>query len=196
MATVMERQITIKDANLFRYRLGERPTFFLARYLSTSLPTVLLWNLCNERDGLAGVIEDRLGSPRPKQTTPVREAAIVDAMIETTPKDVTHCSVPCHGRESEGPPGRGAAELEEAQAAAASGRVFQLQRRSGLRSEGAPYRWLYLKPPDRAIVLSLHEKIRFNRWTGRGQFVPYSPGCQSAKRTTMSGMERWRYLPP
>jgi transposase len=38
----------------------------LARELSTSLPTVLLWRRRYERDGLAGVVEDRQRSGRPK----------------------------------------------------------------------------------------------------------------------------------
>src|SRR5512144_659276 len=51
----------------------------LARDLSTSLPTVLLWRRRYESDGLAGVLEDRPRSGRPKQITAEREAAIVDA---------------------------------------------------------------------------------------------------------------------
>jgi transposase len=37
----------------------------LARRLSTSLPTVLLWRRRYETDGLAGVLEDRARSGRP-----------------------------------------------------------------------------------------------------------------------------------
>src|ERR1700742_308737 len=56
----------------------------LARNLSTSLPTVLLWRRRYESDGLAGVIDDRHRSGRPKRITPEKEAAIVEATIKTT----------------------------------------------------------------------------------------------------------------
>src|SRR6266850_8360052 len=65
----------------------------LARDLSTSLPTVLLWRRRYESDGLAGVIEDRHRSGRPRQIAPEKETAIVEATIKTTPKDATHWSV-------------------------------------------------------------------------------------------------------
>jgi transposase len=65
----------------------------LARNLSTSLPTVLLWRRRYENDGLAGVIEDRRRSGRPKQISAEKEAAIVEATMKTTPKDATHWSV-------------------------------------------------------------------------------------------------------
>src|ERR1043165_9525072 len=59
----------------------------LARDLSTSLPTVLLWRRRYESDGLAGVMEDRYRSGRPKQIDSKKEAAIVEATIQTTPKN-------------------------------------------------------------------------------------------------------------
>ena len=65
----------------------------LARNLSTSLPTVLVWRRRYENDGLAGVLEDRHRSGRPKQIPAEREAAIVEATIKTAPKDATHWSV-------------------------------------------------------------------------------------------------------
>ena len=65
----------------------------LARNLSTSLPTVLLWRRRFDSGGLAAVLEDRPRSGRPKQISAEREEAIVDATMKTTPKDATHWSV-------------------------------------------------------------------------------------------------------
>ena len=65
----------------------------LARNLSTSLPTVLLWRRRYESDGLGGVLEDRQRSGRPKQIPAEKEAAIVEATMRTTPQDATHWSV-------------------------------------------------------------------------------------------------------
>lgn len=47
----------------------------LARKLSTSVPTVLLWRKRFETDGIAGLLEDRPRSGRPKRISEQREAA-------------------------------------------------------------------------------------------------------------------------
>src|SRR5207344_370616 len=65
----------------------------LARKLSTSVPTVLLWRKRYESDGIAGILEDRPRSGRPKRISGEREAAIVEATMKTTPKDATQWSV-------------------------------------------------------------------------------------------------------
>src|SRR5688500_1833990 len=59
----------------------------LARNLSTSLPTGLLWRRRYENEGLAGVLEDRPRSGRPKHISTDKETSIVEATIKTTPKD-------------------------------------------------------------------------------------------------------------
>jgi transposase len=65
----------------------------IARRLSTSLPTVLLWRVRYEADGLPALLEDRPRSGRPKEISPEREAAIVEATLRTTPADATQWSV-------------------------------------------------------------------------------------------------------
>jgi transposase len=65
----------------------------IARKLSTSLPTVLLWRRRYEAEGLACILEDRPRSGRPKQISVGREAAIVDATLKTRPSDATQWSV-------------------------------------------------------------------------------------------------------
>src|SRR5580692_5733641 len=59
----------------------------LARKLSTSVPTVLLWRKRYEEDGIAGILEDRPRSGRPKRISVEKEAGIVEATMKTTPKD-------------------------------------------------------------------------------------------------------------
>src|SRR3954462_1865807 len=49
----------------------------IARKLSTSLPTVLLWRKRYEAEGLAGIVEDKPCSGRPTEVTPERGAATV-----------------------------------------------------------------------------------------------------------------------
>jgi transposase len=55
----------------------------LARKLSTSVPTVLLWRKRYESDGLEGLLEERPRSGRPKQISSEQEAAIVEATMKT-----------------------------------------------------------------------------------------------------------------
>ena len=45
----------------------------LARKLSTSVPTVLLWRKRYERDGLAGILEDRPRTGRPNRSAQSRK---------------------------------------------------------------------------------------------------------------------------
>src|SRR3982075_1975347 len=45
----------------------------LARKLSTSVPTVLLWRKRFESDGITGILEDRPRSGRPKRISAERE---------------------------------------------------------------------------------------------------------------------------
>ena len=65
----------------------------LARKLSTSVPTVLLWRQRYVAGGLAALLEDRARSGRPKQISQDKEAVIVEATMRTVPKDATHWSV-------------------------------------------------------------------------------------------------------
>src|ERR1700740_2641442 len=65
----------------------------LARNLSTSLPTVLLWRRRFDSGGLAAILEDRPRSGRPKQISAEREEAIVEATMKTPPREPTHWSV-------------------------------------------------------------------------------------------------------
>ena len=53
----------------------------LARNLSTSVPTVLLWRRRYESGGLPGMLEDRQRSGRPKQISAEQEAGIVEATM-------------------------------------------------------------------------------------------------------------------
>ena len=65
----------------------------LARQLSTTLPTVLLWRERYQDGGLAGIVEDRPRSGRPKEISAEQEAAIVEFTLHSTPKDATHWNV-------------------------------------------------------------------------------------------------------
>ena len=148
----------------------------LARELSTSLPTVLLWRRRYESAGLAGVIEDRQRSGRPKQITPEKEAAIVEATIKTTPKDATHWSV------------RTMAVSQKVSAATVQ-RIWKKHKLQPHRVESFKFSTdpefapkvrdivgLYMNPPDRAIVLSVDEKSQIQALDRTQPILALRPG--------------------
>ena|ERR1035441_3154171 len=99
----------------------------LARQLSTSLPTVLLWRRRFMEHGLLGILEDKPRPGRPRSLTLEKEAAIVEATRSTKPKNATHWSV-----RSMAPPARRqlrrrTADLEGVPLATPPGRAFQVQ---------------------------------------------------------------------
>jgi len=72
----------------------------LARQLSTSLPTVLLWRRRFQQEGLMGILEDRPRSGRPKEISAEQEAALIDKTLRSTPRNATHWSVRMMAREA------------------------------------------------------------------------------------------------
>jgi len=71
----------------------------LARQLSTSLPTVLLWRRRFQERGLIGILEDRPRSGRPKEVTPEQEGVLIDQTLHSRPSNATHWSVRSMARE-------------------------------------------------------------------------------------------------
>lgn len=148
----------------------------LARNLSTSLPTVLLWRRRYESDGLTGVMEDRHRSGRPKQIAPAKEAAIVEATMKTTPKDATHWSV------------RAMAARQKVSPATVQ-RIWKKHKLQPHRVESFKFSTdpefapkvrdivgLYMNPPDRAIVLSVDEKSQIQALDRTQPILALRPG--------------------
>jgi transposase len=148
----------------------------LARKLSTSVPTVLLWRQRYETGGLAAVLEDRPRSGRPRQISAEKEAAIVEATIQTTPKEATHWSV------------RSMAATQKVSPATVQ-RIWKKHRLQPHRVESFKFSndpefapkvrdivGLYINPPDRAIVLSVDEKSQIQALDRTQPILPLRPG--------------------
>ena len=148
----------------------------LARNLSTSLPTVLLWRRRYENEGLAGVLEDHPRSGRPKQISADKETCIVEATIKTTPKDATHWSV------------RSMAVSQQVSPATVQ-RIWKKHKLQPHRVESFKFSTdpefapkvrdivgLYLNPPDRAIVLSVDEKSQIQALDRTQPILALRPG--------------------
>jgi transposase len=149
---------------------------FLARDLSTSLPTVLSWRKRYESEGLAGLFTDRPRSGRPKQISEKREAAIVEATIKTIPRDATHWSV------------RTMAASQKVSSATVQ-RIWKKHKLQPHRvgsfkfsndPEFAPkvrdIVGLYMNPPDKAIILSVDEKSQIQALDRTQPILPLRPG--------------------
>src|ERR1700747_3467041 len=148
----------------------------LARNLSTSLPTVLLWRRRFNSDGLAAVLEARPRSGPPKQISAEQEEAIVDATMKTTPKDATHWSV------------RAMAASQKVSSATVQ-RIWNKHKLQPHRVESLKFRngpefarkvrdivGLYVHPPDKAFVLSVDEKSQIQALDRTQPILPLRPG--------------------
>ena len=148
----------------------------LARRLSTSVPTVLLWRQRYESGGLPALLEDRPRSGRPKQISAEKETQIVEATIKTVPKDATHWSV------------RSMAASQNVSPATVQ-RIWKKHRLQPHRVESFKFSndpefapkvrdivGLYLNPPDRAIVLSVDEKSQIQALDRTQPILPLRPG--------------------
>lgn len=152
------------------------PNRAIARRLSTSLPTVLLWRKRYEAEGLAGLLEDKPRSGRPKQITADQESAIVEATLKTTPRDATQWSV------------RTMAEAQKVSPSTVY-RVWTKHKLQPHRVESFKFSndpdfvlkvrdivGLYLNPPDKALVLSVDEKSQIQALDRTQPILPLRPG--------------------
>jgi transposase len=148
----------------------------LARRLSTSLPTVLLWRRRYEAEGLSGILQDKVRSGRPKAISPEQEAAIVEATMHTTPRDATHWST------------RTMAASRKVSAATVQ-RIWKKHKLQPHRVENFKFSTdpefapkvrdivgLYLNPPDKAVVLSVDEKSQIQALDRTQPILPLRPG--------------------
>jgi transposase len=148
----------------------------LARKLSTSVPTVLLWRKRFESDGIAGILEDRPRSGRPKRISAETEAAIVEATMKTTPKDSTQWSV------------RAMAAAQNVSSATVQ-RIWKKHTLQPHRVESFKFSndpqfarkvrdivGLYMNPPEKALVLSVDEKSQIQALDRTQPILPLRPG--------------------
>lgn len=148
----------------------------IARKNSTSVPTVLLWRKRWESAGMAGILEDRPRSGRPKGIPAAKEDAIVKATLHTTPKGATHWSV------------RTMASAQAVSPATVQ-RIWKKHKLQPHRSESFKFSTdpdfagkvrdivgLYVNPPDKAIVLSVDEKSQIQALDRTQPVLPLRPG--------------------
>jgi transposase len=148
----------------------------LARQLSTSRPTVLLWRQRFDEAGLEGLLEDAPRPGRPKRLSEAVVTRIVEATLYTRPKNATHWST------------RTMARTQSVSAAT----VQRIWRAYGLQPHRVEFFklstdpefvakvrdivGLYWNPPEHALVLSVDEKSQIQALDRTQPILPLRPG--------------------
>jgi len=148
----------------------------LARDLSTSSPTVLLWRRRFQQEGLLGILEDKPRAGRPRGISPEKEAAIVEATRSTKPKNATHWTVRTMARQQRVSP-------------ACIQRIWKAYHLQPHRVEHFKFSTdphfvakvrdivgLYLHPPDKALLFSVDEKSQIQALDRTQPILPMRPG--------------------
>lgn len=148
----------------------------IARQLSTSVPTVLLWRNRYEQEGMEGIVEDRPRSGRPKRITEDREAAIVEATLKTTPKDATHWSVRSMARSQKVSPAVVHRVWKKHKLQPHRVETFKFSSDPQFALKVRDIVGLYLNPPEKALVLSVDEKSQIQALDRTQPILPLRPG--------------------
>jgi transposase len=148
----------------------------IARRLSTSLPTVLLWRKRFEAEGLTGILEDRHRSGRPKQITAELEAAIVEATLKTTPRDATQWSVRTMAKAQKVSPATVYRVWTKHKLQPHRVESFKFSNDPDFAFKVRDIVGLYLNPPDKALVLSVDEKSQIQALDRTQPILPLRPG--------------------
>ena len=148
----------------------------LARQLSTTLPTVLLWRRRFQEEGLIGILEDRPRSGRPKKITAEQEAALVDKTLHSTPRNATHWSVRSMAHEQELSPATVQRIWSKHHLQPHRFESFKFSTDPEFVSKVRDIVGLYLNPPDKAIVLCVDEKSQIQALDRTQPILPLRPG--------------------
>jgi len=148
----------------------------LAQRFETTRTTILKWRGRFAEAGLEGILTDAPGRGRKKEITPEKEAAIVEATLQTKPAQATHWST---------------RSMAEAQGVSDTTvlRIWHAHRLQPHRVEkfkaskdprfAAKVRdivGLYLNPPEKALVLSVDEKSQIQALDRTQPILPLRPG--------------------
>jgi len=148
----------------------------LARQLSTTLPTVLLWRRRYQNQGLAGILQDRPRSGRPREISVEQEAVIVETTLHSTPKDATHWSVRSMAKTQGVSPASVQRIWKKHHLQPHRVETFKFSTDPHFVAKVRDIVGLYLNPPAHAIVLSVDEKSRIQALDRTQPTLPLRPG--------------------
>ena len=152
------------------------PNREVARKLSTSVPTVLLWRKRYQSDGLNGILEDLPRSGRPKRILPAKEAAIVNATMKTKPRNSTQWSVRMMAVAQKVSPATVQRIWEKHKLQPHRVESFKFSSDPEFAAKVRDIVGLYMRPPEKAIVLSVDEKSQIQALDRTQPILPLRPG--------------------
>lgn len=130
----------------------------IADKLKTSRPTVIQWRSRFKEKGPDGIAEDESHGPSPQALAPQKVKAIVDATLQTTPKDATHWSTRTMAQAQ----GVGKSTVQRIWDSHGLQphrvKTFKLSRDKRFVEKLTDVVGVYLNPPDKAVVLCVDEK--------------------------------------
>lgn len=154
------------------------PNRAIARKLSTSVPTILLWRKRYQSDGMNGILADRARSGRPKTISPAKEARIVDATMKTKPRNATQWSVRTMAAAQRVSPATvqriwGKHKLQPHRM-----ETFKFSNDPQFAAKVRGIVGLYMRPPEQGLVLSVDEKSQIQALDRTQPILPLRPGLQ------------------
>jgi len=152
----------------------------IARRLDISRPTVILWRERFAQGGVQALTEDAPGRGRKRAITPERVAAVVDATLQTTPKNATHWSTRTMA-EVQGLSHASVQRIWEAHGLQPHRiRTFKLSTDKRFVEKLRDVVGLYLNPPEKALVLCVDEKSQIQALQRSQPGLPIKRGrCQT-----------------
>jgi transposase len=147
----------------------------LARELGITRPTVLLWRQRYAEVGVPGLLKDAPRPGRKKRISAKKVEAVVNATLQTRPKDATHWSTRSMAR------AQGVSEATVRRIWNSHGlrphrvKGFKLSRDPAFVEKLRDVVGLYLDPPDKALVLSVDEKSQIQALDRTQPALPMRP---------------------
>jgi len=132
----------------------------IAKRLNTSRPTVLLWTNRFREQGLTGLSEDAPHGPSTRRLDAEKVKTIVEATLQTKPKDSTHWSTRTMAK------AQGVSHSTVQRIWDAHGlqphrvKTFKLSKDKQFEEKLTDVVGVYLNPPDKAVVLCVDEKTQ------------------------------------
>ena len=132
----------------------------IAKRLSTSRPTVVLWTKRFREQGLSGLVEDAPHGLSSRRLEAAKVKAIVEATLHTKPQDSTHWSTRTMAK------AQGVSHATVQRIWDAHGlqphrvKTFKLSKDKRFEEKLTDVVGVYLNPPDKAVVLCVDEKTQ------------------------------------
>ena len=169
-------QKVVMRAKVVLAAAGGQSNNAIAADLGISRPTVILWRKRMAEHGLEGILSDATRPGRRKVLPPEVVARVVDATLNTKPPGGTHWSI----REMAAAQGVSPAAVQRIWRAHGLKphlvERFKLSADPHFEEKLRDIVGLYLKPPDKALVLCVDEKTQIQAIDRTRPILPLRPG--------------------